>query len=198
MEITIKCRGSVDMSNRPKLKRRAKASLLDQIAYQPIPRNCAGCGSYILTINQGAARSPVMRNGRFLCCECLDRDLPPLTLHLRFTCESADCRLPAEDLHPCDCGVHLFCMRHHWMAHLEESGELLGDYESRWAACIEGIDLCSVCTNSAKVACECSNGHRHLFCPEHHREMCGNVSSEIKTSSADSLAVAEAATVGNR
>jgi hypothetical protein len=161
-------------TKRKRNKRPSQDQILDAIAHYPRVRNCDGCGTSKLTINQGAAASPTMKNGRILCADCGNRVLPILLLQLQVNCEADYCDLKSQELHPCgQCGVHLLCTRHHWFIHyLDDSHGLQDDFEFRWVACLSGIDLCNLCLSRAEVACECPSGYSHLYCSGHHRESC--------------------------
>ena len=161
-------------TKRKRNKRPSQDQILNAIAHYPRVRYCDGCGTSKLTINQGAAASPTMRNGRILCADCRNRILPILLLRLQVDCEADNCGLKSQELHQCgQCGVHLLCTRHHRLLHfLKDAHELQDDFEFRWAACLSGTDLCGRCSRPAEVTCECPSGYTHLFCHGHHQESC--------------------------
>ena len=161
-------------TKRKRNKRPSQDQLLNAIAHYPRVRHCDNCGVTQLTINQGAPASSTMRNGRILCGDCRNLILPILPHRLQVDCEVDYCDLKSQELHGCsECGLHLLCTRQVWFLHyLEDGQEPHGDFEFRWAACLSGIDLCSLCSSPAVVACECLNGYTHLYCSGHHQKSC--------------------------
>ena len=163
-------------TKRKRNKSRSEFLILADLSHQARIRNCDGCGSHKLTIDQGARGFAVMENSRILCWECRDRELPVLTLKLRSACEGPNCQDKASELHPCRCGVHLLCRSHHVEIHLEE--ERMGindDYLFRYVHCCRGIQCCKECPEIAETSCfveDDGGGHSHYYCDLHHKQAC--------------------------